>query len=65
MSPFFTFTFAGLCSLLILLIVAMIVREVRARLKAGPVRFRLPLASLRKPPRAPRGILDRARHLCG
>lgn len=42
-----------LASLATLFMMAGIVRETRARLKAGPVRFRLPLASVGKPRQTP------------
>ena len=43
---FWLFAFAALA----LLGIALIAREVVSRIKAGPVRFRLPLASLARPP---------------
>jgi hypothetical protein len=52
MSSWYSFVFVALFSLLTLFLIVSIVREVRARLKAGPIRFRLPLASVAKPPRA-------------
>jgi hypothetical protein len=51
MPSFYTFALLAIFSLLALFMIAMIAREARARLKAGPTRFRLPLASLANPPR--------------
>ena len=54
MLTFFTTMVFGVFSLLILWMIAVTAREVRARLKAGPTRFRLPLASPARPPRGSR-----------
>jgi hypothetical protein len=51
MPSWLNFVLIALMSLMALIMIAWVVREARARLKAAPIRFRLPLASLAKPPR--------------
>jgi hypothetical protein len=56
MPSWYSYGVIALFSMLALFLVGLIVREVRARLKAGPVRFRLPLASVARPPQAARAF---------